>query len=181
MAEEKALYRRWRPQLFADLVGQNHVKQTLLNAIKTGKVSHAYLFAGPRGTGKTSMARLLAKAVNCLASKEGEPCGQCINCLALAEGRMMDLIEIDAASHTSVEDVRALIEKVNFTPSIGKYKVYIIDEVHMLSKSAFNALLKLWKSRRLMRFLCWPLRKCINYYPRWYRGASILIFIISPM
>ncbi len=142
MADNKALYRRWRPQVFADLVGQNHVKQTIRNAINAGKVSHAYLFAGPRGTGKTSLARLVAKALNCLELKDGEPCGKCINCVALAGGRMIDLIEIDAASHTSVDDVRALIEKVNFTPSVGKYKVYIIDEVHMLSKSAFNALLK---------------------------------------
>ncbi len=142
MVENKALYRRWRPQVFADLVGQNHVKQTILNAIKAGQPSHAYLFAGPRGTGKTSMARLLAKAVNCLDSKDGEPCGKCANCVALVQGRMMDVIEIDAASHTGVDDVRNLIEKVNFAPAIGKYKVYVIDEVHMLSKSAFNALLK---------------------------------------
>ncbi len=142
MVDNKALYRRWRPQVFADLVGQNHVKQTIINAIREGHVSHAYLFAGPRGTGKTSLARLVAKAVNCLNPKDGEPCGKCLNCVALAEGRMIDLIEIDAASHTSVDDVRNLIEKVNYTPSVGKYKVYIIDEVHMLSKSAFNALLK---------------------------------------
>ena len=142
MAENKALYRRWRPQVFADLVGQHHVKQTILNAIKAGQPSHAYLFAGPRGTGKTSMARLLAKAVNCLDQKEGEPCGKCANCVALANGQMMDVIEIDAASHTGVDDVRNLIEKVGFAPAIGKYKVYVIDEVHMLSKSAFNALLK---------------------------------------
>jgi len=142
MVENKALYRRWRPQVFADLVGQNHVKQTILNAVKAGQPSHAYLFAGPRGTGKTSMARLLAKAVNCLDSKNGKPCGKCANCTALVEGRMMDVIEIDAASHTGVDDVRNLIEKVNFSPSVGKYKVYVIDEVHMLSKNAFNALLK---------------------------------------
>jgi len=142
MADNKALYRRWRPQTFADLVGQEHVKQTIFNAIKTGKVSHAYLFAGPRGTGKTSLARLLAKAVNCLDSQAGEPCGKCVNCVALVAGRMIDLIEIDAASNTSVDDMRNLIDRVNFAPSTCKYKVYIIDEVHMLSKSAFNALLK---------------------------------------
>ena len=142
MADNKALYRRWRPQVFADLVGQNHVKQTILNAIRTGKISHAYLFAGPRGTGKTSLARLIAKAVNCLDNQNGEPCDKCVNCIALAKGRMMDLIEIDAASHTSVDDVRNLIEKVNYAPSTAKYKVYIVDEVHMLSKNAFNALLK---------------------------------------
>lgn len=143
MADNKALYRKWRPQLFADFIGQNHVKQTILNAIRQGKVSHAYLFAGPRGTGKTSLARLVAKAVNCLDSQTGEPCGECANCVALTAGRMFDLIEIDAASHTGVDDVRELIiEKVNFAPSAGKYKVYIIDEVHMLSKHAFPALLK---------------------------------------
>lgn len=142
MEGNQVLYRQYRPQKFADLVNQDHVKQTLLNAIKLGKVGHAYLFAGPRGTGKTSMARLLAKAVNCSGNQEGEPCGQCQNCQALVAGRMLDLIEIDAASHTGVDDIRDLIERVNLTPAVGKYKVYIIDEAHMLSKYAFNALLK---------------------------------------
>jgi len=143
MAKEQVLYRKWRPQTFADFVGQDHVKQTIVNSIKADKVSHAYLFAGPRGTGKTSMARLLAKAVNCLDIKsDGEPCGKCKNCQAALSGIMIDLIEIDAASHTGVDDVRDLIEKVNLAPSVGKYKVYIVDEVHMLSKNAFNALLK---------------------------------------
>lgn len=138
----QVLYRKWRPQTFADFVGQDHVKQTIINSIKAGKVSHAYLFAGPRGTGKTSMARLLAKAVNCLEPAQGEPCGKCRNCQALVSNNLVDLLEIDAASHTGVDDVRELIEKVNFAPAVGRYKVYIIDEVHMLSKNAFNALLK---------------------------------------
>lgn len=142
MANSQVLYRKWRPQRFVDFVGQDHVKQTIVNSIKAGKISHAYLFAGPKGTGKTSMARLLAKAINCLDNKEGEPCGECNNCKALILGNMLDLIEIDAASHTGVDDVRDLISKINLAPSVGKYKVYIIDEVHMLSKSAFNALLK---------------------------------------
>lgn len=142
MANDQVLYRKWRPQKFVDFVGQDHVKQTIVNSIKAGKISHAYLFAGPKGTGKTSMARLLAKAINCLDNKEGEPCGKCNNCKALIAGNMLDLIEIDAASHTGVDDVRDLISKINLAPSVGKYKVYIIDEVHMLSKNAFNALLK---------------------------------------
>ncbi|MEA1909672.1 MAG: DNA polymerase III subunit gamma/tau [Patescibacteria group bacterium] len=140
--ERQVLYRRWRPQKFADLIGQDHIKQTLVNSIKADRIAHAYLFAGPRGTGKTSMARLLAKTVNCLDIKDGEPCNNCKNCESSANNQMMDLIEIDAASNTGVDDVRALVEKVNFAPAIGKYKIYIIDEVHMLSKSAFNALLK---------------------------------------
>jgi DNA polymerase-3 subunit gamma/tau len=142
MPEGRALYRKWRPQKFADLVGQDHVKQTVINAIAGDRITHAYLFAGPRGTGKTSLARLLAKAINCTDNQAGEPCGKCHNCLAFAQGNFVDLIEIDAASHTSVDDVRDLIEKVNLVPSLGRYKVYIIDEVHMLSKNAFNALLK---------------------------------------
>lgn len=142
MAEGRALYRKWRPQFFADLVGQEHIKQTIINAINTERVAHAYLFAGPRGTGKTSLARLIAKAINCTDNKAGEPCGKCANCTALVSGNFIDLIEIDAASHTSVDDVRDLIERVNLVPSLGRYKVYIIDEVHMLSKNAFNALLK---------------------------------------
>ena len=143
MSKRQVLYRKWRPKTFADFVGQDHIKQTIINSIKSGNIGHAYLFAGPRGTGKTSMARLLAKAVNCLESeKDGEPCNKCANCTASLKNNMIDLIEIDAASHTGVDDVRSLIEKVNLAPSLGKYKVYIIDEVHMLSKNAFNALLK---------------------------------------
>jgi len=138
----QALYRKWRPQTWGDVVGQAHVVQTLRNALHSGRIAHAYLFSGPRGTGKTTTARLLAKAVNCTAAENERPCNQCAVCLAINEGRFLDLIEIDAASNTSVEDVRDLRERVPFSPSVGRFKVYIIDEVHMLSTAAFNALLK---------------------------------------
>jgi DNA polymerase-3 subunit gamma/tau len=139
----QALYRKWRPQSWEAVIGQDHVVQTLRNAISADRVAHAYLFAGPRGTGKTTTARLLAKAVNCLdADLAARPCGKCEPCLAVAQGRYLDLIEIDAASNTSVEDVRDLRDKINFSPNTGRYKIYIIDEVHMLSTAAFNALLK---------------------------------------
>jgi DNA polymerase-3 subunit gamma/tau len=137
-----ALYRKWRSQSFDEVVGQEHVTQTLRNALREGRVAHAYLFAGPRGTGKTSSARILAKALNCSAPEAERPCNRCPTCLAITEGRMIDLIEIDAASNNGVDDIRELRDKVGFRPSEGRYKIYIIDEVHMLSNSAFNALLK---------------------------------------
>jgi DNA polymerase-3 subunit gamma/tau len=138
----QVFYRKWRPQLLAEVVGQEHVTRTLLNALAQGRISHAYLFCGPRGTGKTSTARNLAKAVNCLAGGKGEPCNSCAMCRDIIEGRAMDIIEVDAASNTGVEDIRSLREKVNYAPNQARYKVYIIDEVHMLSTSASNALLK---------------------------------------
>lgn len=138
-----SLYRKFRPQTFANLVGQDHVRVTLTNALKKGQLAHAYLFTGPRGTGKTSTARLFAKAINCLnLSENAEPCEECDICKDITIGRLIDVIEIDAASNTGVDDMRELIDKLHFAPTRAKNKVYIVDEVHMLSKGAFNAFLK---------------------------------------
>ena len=142
MPERAALYRRYRPQTFSAIVGQEHVTRTLRNAIASGQVAHAYLLAGVRGTGKTSIARLIAKAVNCPNAKDGEPCDRCETCVAIREGRFLDLIEIDAASNRGIDEMRDLRDKVRFAPSMGQYKVYVIDEAHQLTTEAFNALLK---------------------------------------
>ena len=138
----QVFYRKWRPQTLAEVVGQEPATKTLTNALRQGRISHAYLFCGPRGTGKTSTARILAKAVNCTTSGKDEPCNTCPTCLAITESRCLDVIEIDAASRTKVEEMRDVIEKVNYAPNQARYKVYIIDEFHMLSNAASNALLK---------------------------------------
>jgi DNA polymerase-3 subunit gamma/tau len=138
----QALYRVWRPQTFIDVVGQEHVTKTLQNALLQQKISHAYLFSGPRGTGKTSAAKILAKAVNCERGPISEPCNECASCRGITNGTISDVLEFDAASNSRVEEMRDVLDKVKFAPTAVKYKVYIIDEVHMLSISAFNALLK---------------------------------------
>ncbi len=138
----QVFYRKWRPQSLAEVVGQEQVTQTLRNALNSGRVSHAYLFCGPRGTGKTTTGRILAKAVNCLTNGKGEPCNTCPMCQAISEGRALDVIEIDAASNRGIDEIRDLRDRVNYAPNQARYKVYIIDEVHMLTKEASNALLK---------------------------------------
>ncbi|MFP6651690.1 MAG: DNA polymerase III subunit gamma/tau [Dehalococcoidia bacterium] len=138
----QVLYRKWRPQKLTDVVGQESVTQTLQRAVATDRISHAYLLCGPRGTGKTSTARILAKAVNCKSPIDGEPDNECHACVSISEGRALDLIEIDAASNRGIDDIRSLSDKINFAPNEFRYKVYIIDEVHMLTEQAFNALLK---------------------------------------
>ncbi len=138
----QALYRKYRPLTFSDVVGQEHITETLKNELSSGKLSHAYLFTGTRGTGKTSCAKILARAVNCENPQSGDPCGECSACRAILSGEVMDIVELDAASNNGVDDVRELRDRITFAPASSRYRVYIIDEVHMLSKAAFNALLK---------------------------------------
>ena len=142
MAESASLYRRHRPQSFAEVVGQEHIVRTLSNAVEKGRVHHAYLFVGSRGTGKTSMAKILALSLNCVNGPTLTPCGECESCLTIAAGTSLDVIEMDAASNRSVDDIRELRERVGFAPAAGRWKVYILDEAHMLTKEAWNAFLK---------------------------------------
>ena len=138
----QVLARKWRPKSFREMAGQSHVLKALINALDHDRLHHAYLFTGTRGVGKTTIARILARCLNCEQGVSSEPCGQCQACVAINEGRFVDLIEVDAASRTKVEDTRELLDNVQYTPTQGRYKVYLIDEVHMLSASSFNALLK---------------------------------------
>ncbi len=142
MIKYQSIYRKWRPQFFEDIVGQKHITQTLKNAIKLNRISHAYLFSGPRGVGKTTTARILAKALNCQKGPTEYPCNQCAQCIRINQGQSMDVLEIDGASNRGIDEIRELRSKIGFAPAEGKYKIYIIDEVHMLTNEAFNALLK---------------------------------------
>ena len=168
----KALYRKYRPQNFDEVIGQEHVTETLKNQIKSGRVSHAYLFCGIRGTGKTSVAKIFAKAVNCPDSIEGNPCLKCEICNEISSGSSMNAIEIDAASNNGVDNIREIREEVKYVPTKGKYKVYIIDEVHMLSTSAFNALLKVQKNHQAMLSLSLQQQKHKKYQQLYYQDAK---------
>ena len=139
----QALYRKWRPRTFDDVVGQEHITETLKRQVAAGRMSHAYLFTGTRGTGKTTCAKLLARAVNCLDPQDGNPCGKCEACVGIENGSVLDVLELDAASNNRVDDIRAILDEAVYTPATVKKRVYIIDEVHMLSAQAFNALLQI--------------------------------------
>ncbi|HRU33412.1 MAG TPA: AAA family ATPase, partial [bacterium] len=137
-----ALYRKWRSQRFSEVVGQDHIVRALSNAIKMGWISHAYLFSGPRGTGKTTVARIFAKSLNCVNGPTVEPCNICDQCVSIQQGNSLDVVELDAASNRGIDEIRSLREQTRFVPIGGRYSVFIIDEAHMLTQEAFNALLK---------------------------------------
>ncbi len=158
--------RKYRPDNFKSVVGQSALTTTLQNAIKNKQLAHAYLFCGPRGVGKTTCARIFAKSINCFnPNNQGEACNKCESCVSFNEQRSYNIHELDAASNNSVDDIRSLTEQVRIPPQLGKYKVYIIDEVHMLSSSAFNAFLKTLEEPLPMLFLFWQLPKSIKSYP----------------
>jgi len=166
------IYQKYRPSTFHDVTGQEHVITTIQNQFGSGSLAHAYLFTGPRGVGKTTTARLLAKIVNCTSAVENEPCNTCEACISIVSGQALDVYEIDAASHTDVENVREnIIKSVRFAPNILNKKVYIIDEVHMLSTSSFNAL----KNLRLMPCSSWLQQRFIKYLKQLFLDVSVLI------
>jgi len=170
--EYLVLARKWRPQIFEDVVGQDHVVKTLRNAVKLDRVAHAYIFSGPRGTGKTSIARILAKSLNCEKGPTDKPCNQCVNCREITEGVSLDVREIDGASNRGIDEIRELRENIKFSPASSRYKIYIIDEVHMLTTPAFNALLK---TPPPMLFLSLPRQRYIRFRQLFSPDASILI------
>lgn len=175
-----ALYRKYRPKVFEDVVAQDHITKTLKNQIKQDKVAHAYIFCGPRGTGKTTTAKIMSRAVNCLNPKDGNPCNECEVCRSILDEKTLDVLEIDAASNTSVNDVRQIRDEVRYPPSMCKKKVYIIDEVHMLSTGAFNALLKTLEEPPPMHFLFLQpqiSRKCLQPFYPGVRGLILKGFL----
>ena len=170
-----ALYRKWRPTSFEEVRGQDHIVKTLKNQINSGRIGHAYLFCGTRGTGKTSIAKIFARAVNCEHPVDGSPCGECSMCRQIAEGASLNVVEIDAASNNGVENIRDIREQVQYPPTDGRYRVYIIDEVHMLSIGAFNALLKTLENRRPTLYLSWRRRRSTRSRSRSCPGARDMI------
>jgi DNA polymerase III gamma/tau subunit len=175
----QALYRKWRSQTFQELIGQEAVVQTLKNELQSGRVVHAYLFCGPRGTGKTSAARLLAKTLNCQNPQSGEPCNVCPNCREITENRSLDVIEIDAASNRGIDEIRDLRERVAVRPVSGKYKLYVLDEAHMLTEPAFNALLKTLEEPPPY-VICWRRQMRSAYLPPSFRAVSPFILSAIP-